>query len=148
MNNDYLDIRARIKEPPRWWDEHAVPRYSEFSPDELADIYADECVLLEIRCQGCKRPFLVAMSVNRADRLMLGDDGPHAFPALIESNEIHYGDPPNVGCCPSGPTMSSEPVRVVEYWQLTNDARGRTAPEWKRDPSFERAIRPDWMEEP
>lgn len=35
---------------------------------------------------------------------------------LIQRKEIYYGDPPNIGCCPSGPTMNSIPVKIVEYW--------------------------------
>lgn len=35
---------------------------------------------------------------------------------------LHYGDPPNTGCCLSGASMNSEPRRILEYWS-TNDPR-------------------------
>lgn len=138
MNNDYSDIRSRIPEPPVWWDETGVPRYCAFSPNETADIYARECVLMEIRCQNCERAFQVAMSHSRSSELL---HGATSLARLIETNEIHYGDPPNIDCCPSGPTMNSVPVRVLEYWAL--DAQHS----WVRDPAFERAIHCDWMED-
>ena len=42
MNTEYDDIRALIAEPPRWWDEFAVPRYCDFHPRRAANIYARE----------------------------------------------------------------------------------------------------------
>lgn len=36
---------------------------------------------------------------------------------MIETNEIHYGDPPNIQCCDSGPTMNSVPIEIIEYWE-------------------------------
>jgi hypothetical protein len=48
----------------------------------------------------------------------------------IEVNALAYGDPPNIQCCPAGPTMSSDTVRVLQYWR-------RTALDWTRDPSLE-----------
>ena len=34
----------------------------------------------------------------------------------VRDNSIHYGDPPNVGCCPAGPTMNCWNLSVVEFW--------------------------------
>ena len=48
MFNDYSDITERITKPPKWWDEHDVPRHAEFSPYRVANIYAEEVVLVEI----------------------------------------------------------------------------------------------------
>lgn len=34
----------------------------------------------------------------------------------IRGGVIHYGDPPNVECCPAGATMNCWDLRVVEFW--------------------------------
>ena len=39
MLNAYADIRSRIAEEPKWWDEEGVPRYCEFSHKELSLIH-------------------------------------------------------------------------------------------------------------
>ncbi|MFW6184041.1 MAG: hypothetical protein ACOC8X_09610 [Chloroflexota bacterium] len=43
---------------------------------------------------------------------------------LIDAGRLHYGDPPNAGCCPAGPTMNSEPRRVLEFYRRSNDRFG------------------------
>ena len=128
MLHHYEDIRSRIAEPPKWWDEEGVPRYCEFSPHEAANIYARQVALVEIACQACGERFLVAMSAGpfRAD----------ALAGEIERGVLHYGDPPNVGCCPAGATMNCDDLRVVEFWR--NDAT--TGYEWQRFPDMERAL--------
>lgn len=132
MNHNYYDIRRRIATKPLWWDERAVPRYCRFSPRQIADIYADECCLLVIACQNCGRRFRVAMSRGLSQYARnvckLSD--------LVKSNQVHYGDPPNVDCCASGPTMNSIPLRVMQFWR-----RGDT---WVRYPELERKIACDW----
>jgi hypothetical protein len=132
MLHHYEDIRSRIAEPPRWWDEDGVPRYCAFGPDEVSDIYADEAMLFEIACQSCKTLFLVAgsrgaMGRFHNDRGSLADE--------IRRGTIHYGDPPNVGCCPAGATMNCDDLRVVEYWQRMTDPF-----DWQRDGSLEIAM--------
>lgn len=57
MHTCYNDILSRVSEDPKWFDEHAVPRYCEFSPDECADIYARQVCLLLAECQNCAREF-------------------------------------------------------------------------------------------
>lgn len=115
MNASYADIIDRIYEPPLWWDENAVPRYSIFTPHEASNIYADEVVLLRIRCQACHREFDVCMSKGHLD-------SGHPLAYLIRDSSIHYGDPPNIGCCDVGLAMNSEPLQVLQYWkQLDND---------------------------
>jgi hypothetical protein len=52
MNTEYDDIRALTAEPPKWWDEFAVPRYCDFRPRSAANIYAREAALLLIECQA------------------------------------------------------------------------------------------------
>ena len=61
---------------------------------------------------------------------------------LIISNEIHYGDPPDMHCCPAGPTMNSVPIRVLEFWLY-----GDKAMKWTRVPDLEREIKCGWDDE-
>ncbi len=136
MKNSYDDIRAAAGEP-LWWDENGVPRYAEFSTDHLANIYAHEAALAEITCQGCGKPFQVAFSRSSLDRK-------RSLREEIETKELHYGDPPNEGCCLAGPTMNSEPRRVIQYWWRAffgHDLR------WQRDERLEIDIKPDWVGE-
>jgi hypothetical protein len=138
MKAYYHDILSRIPEDPTWFDEHGVPRYCAFEPGEVANIYSGEVALVEITCQSCKRPFRVAFSQSRSERLTrhgakLAQD--------IRDGRAHYGDPPNVDCCLAGPTMNSEPRRVIEYWTNENaDHR------WQRDASLEADITPVWVD--
>lgn len=152
MNESYEDIRSRIPEPPTWFDEEAVPRYCSFHPTRCADIYADEAALVEISCQACGTHFLVAFSsqyvmntIHRMNseaywKLETGEQRLDWIEAQsktpladsIQDGSIHYGDPPNTGCCPAGPTMNCEDLRVCEYWSRNNQQH-----EWKRNPAFE-----------
>lgn len=119
MNRDYSDIMELIKQSPGWFDENAVPRYCRFSPDKLANIYADEASLVEVECQGCRRRFRVAHSELNQHNQLWGKAGKGriAFISdLISERRLKYGDPPNIRCCAAGPTMSSIPIRVLEYW--------------------------------
>lgn len=133
MNNEYTDIMEKIAAPPLWFDEHAVPRYCDFAPTKIANIYAEECCLMEIACRGCERTFLVAMSADVMTRVrghkMLSARG----------FDLHYGDPPNVSCCASGPTMNSDPKKVIEFWR-------RIDHEWTRAPELE--IELEYEEDP
>ena len=128
MNRSYDDIRSRIAEEPQWWDECAVPRYCPFSVGQIANIYANEAALVEIACQGCGQRFLVEVSRGAFDQFRLQTD--------IRRGVLAYGDPPNIGCCLSGPTMSSDTIRVVEYWK-------RLDGHWKRDKTFEGEVKAD-----
>lgn len=140
MHQAYDDIRSRIAEAPAWWDEVGVPRYGAFSPRALADIYAEEAALAEVTCQGCGRAFAVAFSLNPYERFAARDG--RTLADLIRARELHYGDPPNVGCCPAGPTMNSEPRRVLEYWRRDGERLGL---DWIRDPTLEVGIEPAWV---
>ena len=136
MNHDYADIRDLINKDPVWFDENAVPRYCEFGPKHVANIYADECVLLRIECQACGHEFDVAMSRSASAQEVVRSFGGHASSALsmqIVRKTIHYGDPPNIGCCPSGPTMNCEDVEVLQYWHRVNH-------EWTRERSCEVSV--------
>jgi hypothetical protein len=151
MHQHYEDILSRIAEPPRWFDEEGVPRYCEFAPHRIANIYADECALLEIECQSCARAFVVALDGGTANQRDLsrvrGQETPwRTLAEIIRSHDIHYGDPPNVDCCGVGHTQNSTPRRVVEYWERIQEThidpdsglrviRGHRG--WQRDHSLE-----------
>lgn len=133
MHTYYGDILDRIDVRPLWFDENAVPRFDPFTPEFLADIYANEAVLAEIACQCCHERFRVAMSRSSHDDVMGWLDGTPA-PSLadrIRDDALAYGDPPNIRCCDAGPTMSSDFLRVLEFWQ-----RGPlTGHDWRRQPT-------------
>lgn len=138
MNHHYEDILNLTKAKPRWFDEHAVPRFCDFGPRLTANIYADEAVLLVVECQNCGQPFRVALSWGFADKAI------RKTPSLTErarDSGLEYGDPPNIRCCPAGPTMNSVPRRVLEFW--TRDTPG----DWIRWPEREGEIRCSWWDE-
>lgn len=147
MLQHYEDILSRIAEPPRWFDEQGVPRYCEFAPHCIANIYADECALLAIECQSCGRPFIVALDAAMANRTAIKKSAEwRTLADIIRSHDIHYGDPPNVDCCGVGHTQNSNPRRVLEYWEriqetYTDPASGLRAirgwRHWTRDHSLE-----------
>lgn len=142
MHHHYEDIRSRIAGDPKWFDENAVPRYCEFAPNEVSDIYADEVALVGITCQGCEHRFKVAFSSSSISRLMARRDNEAkvlTLAELIRTKAIHYGDPPNIDCCAAGPTMNSEPRKVLEFW-------ARKSFEWVRHPDLEIDVTPDWVE--
>lgn len=125
MNQYYADIIEKLGNPA-WFDENAVPRYCEFAPFKVANIYAQECCLLEIACQCCGHKFFVAMSWSNWDAV-------RGIPKLSQSiynKTIHYGDPPNTQCCPAGPTMNCVDLRVIEFWKDENF-------QWVRVPGLE-----------
>jgi len=115
MTPDYHDIVSRIAEPPSWWQEGGVPRWGDFGPRESTSIYAREAVLMEVACQGCDTTFRVAMCED-------GHGGGQRLSEQIVAGTLHYGDPPNTGCCAAGASMNSVPRRILEYWS-THDPR-------------------------
>jgi hypothetical protein len=138
MNAYYEDIRTRIKEEPKWFDCHGVPRYEVFTPEQSPNIYAEEVVLIEISCQDCRSKFLVEMNwwsmikriFNRHSEsfstvmrqyLALPDKDKHYSP-------VHYGDPPAHGCV--GDTMNCYDLKIVEFWKKDNFT-------FKRVPEYE-----------
>jgi hypothetical protein len=138
MNCSYEDIRSRIREEPGWWDERAVPRYCAFAPDELANIYADECALVLIRCQQCRIDFKVAFSGDSMRMGAWNTDGTRRWliAEQIGEGRLHYGDPPNIACCTAGATMNCLDIQVLEYWRKCME-RGEHFLEWQRDATFE-----------
>lgn len=126
MNGYLEDIISQLGEPIWWDDSGTIPRYCEFMPTKLTDIYANECVLLLIECQSCHHLFRVAQAnsnIFEQDRISR---------SIRQHFTLGIGDPPNIRCCPSGPTMSSNTIRVLECW-----IRNRKTLEWTRIPELE-----------
>jgi hypothetical protein len=137
MKFSYDDIRNRIAEEPKWWDEDGVPRYNDFNPRDTGR-YGLATVLFLIKCQRCARQFTVAQTYSQLDRAK------HmaTLREQIEGHTLHYGDPPNVYCCPAGPSMNSVPMKTLEYWE--RDDRHQ----WTRVAELEGVdLTPDWWEE-
>ncbi len=128
MHRYYDDILNRVAEQPRWFDEVAVPRFGDFTPEAIADIYADRCVLMQIECQRCGKSFDVAMSRSMA--AVLEQD----YTLWEHVDSLHYGDPPNVRCCAAGPSMNSTSVRVIEAWE-------RDGSRWHRLQQYEISLK-------
>ena len=129
MHQHYEDILKRIDRAPIWFDEFGVPRYEEFSPQRLGNIYATEAALAEVSCQQCRRVFRVALTNAFARKgFGLSDE--------IRLCRVHYGDPPNVRCCSAGPTMNSIMHEILEYWSRDHEVGIR----WQRDPTLEGAV--------
>ena len=128
MNRNYLDITSRIKEEPTWWDSNGVPRYGDFLPNMCSDVYAREVALIRISCQACGREFDVEVSWGAMDLMTT-----KSSPLSTRISQIHYGDPPNVECCPAGPTMNSEPICLLQFWDRGYESKH----EWRRREDLE-----------
>lgn len=149
MNHYYGDIIDKLGEP-KWYDRLGYPRYCDFNPREVSNIYADLTVLAEVRCQGCGRIFTCAFSWSHFDFfdrieywkeqdiwkeiIQLGKidrviDWEKAAKRFLESPPF-YGDPPNHPDDPAGNTMSSETTRIIECWVQSDY-------EWVRRPELE-----------
>lgn len=127
MLPNYKDITSRIAEPPKWWDANGVPRYDDFQPGLSSNIYTDEVALLRIVCQSCAHEFDVEVVWGKFSHDWTG----RARTPLSQNIAfIHYGDPPNVGCCPAGPTMNCIDLRVLQFWARENF-------KWVRKPKLE-----------
>jgi len=126
MLADYEDIKKRIKEAPKWYDQNGVPRYDKFHPKLSPNIYASEVVLMEISCQSCGERFDVEMNWSEMDKILRNIYSLHE---QIENKCIHYGDPPN-GCCACGATMNCNDLRIIQFWE-------RDCGDWKRNKKYE-----------
>ncbi|WP_155942400.1 hypothetical protein [Rhodomicrobium vannielii] len=137
MHNHYEDILERIAEPPTWFDDYGVPRFADFSPRRLSNIYAREAALAEVTCQGCGRMFKVALTdVFPPKQLSLSD--------AIRLRQVQYGDPPNVNCCAAGPTMTSVMHRILQYWSRDYEV----GTDWQRDPKLEGEVLEPPLDQP
>lgn len=126
MLESYEDIRRRIPDPPKWFDENGVPRYDDPHPSLCPNIYADEVLFYEIACQSCDARFVVEQSWSRYHRQ------PSLLSERVRLKQIHYGDPP-CWACMSGATMNCIDIRTIQFWtRLNRDAR-----DWARVPELE-----------
>jgi len=134
VKESYDDIKRRIDEEPSWYDANGVPRYDPFHPNMCPDAYAEEVLLLEIACQNCEKRFLGQVSwktfgyhPSYAEEISGWQRGEG------EWWPVSYGDPPrhSNGNCVAGDVMSSDTLRVVEFW-----CRGKDFG-WERIPEYE-----------
>ena len=115
VNQPYRDIIERLGTPD-WWDEAGVPRYGEFHPDMCNSIYGGEAALMKIACQNCGTEFKVAVKPNTP-----WEPDSAISDRARDGGLVPYGDPPNTGCCPEGPTMSSLSVDYISYWERSSE---------------------------
>lgn len=125
MYISYFDILDRIDAKPTWW-LNGVPRFEPFAPKDT-NVYAREAALIETHCQQCGTRFDVGIFQCSA----VGDEATLA--EGIRNGTLPIGDPPNIDCCASGPTMTSDLERVLEYWRRDT----KVSFEWVRDASLE-----------
>jgi hypothetical protein len=121
MKAEFKDILALTDRKPIWYDEKGVPRYSEFSPNDVNDPYANEVALLRIECQDCGQQFLAAIVYDRVDQ----NQGPKH--RLVGNTAVSYGDPPwhnyPSDCECTGNMMTSFTKEILEVWELNPDPR-------------------------
>jgi hypothetical protein len=117
MLDHYKDIIDRINEPPKWWDRCGCPRYCDPTPENCSHVYAKHCAFMVIECQACSHEFVVEFAASSIDMLDRHAEPP-AFREWDPTN-LHYGDPPNIGCCPAGATMNSVPRVLLGSWDRT-----------------------------
>ena len=92
-------------------------------------MYDDYAALLEIRCQACERPFLVAahfskMQIfqNTGQTTLALEDVDGGLPSARDAGWFGFGDAPwhgdenggGWGC--AGPTMTTSVYRIIEFW--------------------------------
>ncbi len=123
MNRAYDDLLSLTDSKPTFYQKDGVPRWAPFHPGQSTGVYAEEAATLEVSCQSCDARFHVLIERRSHDH------GP-TIAQRIEDRSLHYGDPPNVGCCISGPSMNSEPVSILGYWR-------RERFEWIRDETLQ-----------
>ena len=125
---DILCLQTETSAQVQWYDEQGVPRFVEFAPRYSNKYpYAMECVLLEIECVDCHTIFNVSLARDNFQEIELS--------ALIESNGIDYGEPPNIKCCASGPGKYARTIRVLQYW--SRNYHHEDGGEWARDATKE-----------
>lgn len=145
MLPNYADIRSRIAEEPRWFDERGVPRYEPFTP-EMLGVYDSEAALIEISCQNCGQRFLVGIGFSKME--IFSREGRYTRPTTGDIGSYHYGDPPIHGC--NGDTMNVISLRIVEFWAHHEDGvvdgvvkDYHAYFDWKRLPAHEVVIETD-----
>ncbi len=107
MHANYMDIRARVAQYPRWFDENGAPRYGVFRPEDSPNIYAGECALVRARCTECGEQF--SIEVNGGVFRAWG-----VLERLLVEGELEVGSPPWHGC--RGDARDAVPITVLEFW--------------------------------
>ncbi len=125
----YQDITTKLGEPI-WYDEYKVPRYCEFSPQQIAEIYANEVALVLTQCDHCHKQFKIAYSSDLLESI----SAPFNYlKNHITKNDMQCGLPPNDTCFeiafPNGLAM---PIKVLEYWCKSPETK-----QWERDSTYE-----------
>ena len=136
MNRHYDDLLTLADRKPSFFQQGGVPRWTAFQAGDSTSPYTVDCAIVEIACQLCDMRFHVLMESGSRDKQTILE--------RIRAKSLWYLDPPNVGCCRGGTSMTSETVRVLEYWE-----RAETF-QWKRNPEAEVAFRRSqdpWTEE-
>lgn len=122
MREQYQDIRDLTDRKPDWYDDNGVPRYCEFSPRVVPNIYADRVALLRIACQDCGQQFDVSICVDS-----------FGWGANVKPRNWHYGDPPRHDCRGGGETMNCIDIAVLQSWRRNHDLSSRLkGDEWMR----------------
>lgn len=120
MNLEYeeiYDMANFIGREVEWYGIHGEPRFTTFNP-RAATVYADQCALVEIACQNCGQLFPVAAEWHNFSSFHILTKLPNPdLRQQFADGSWHYGDPPNTSCCPAGPTMNSEPRRLLQFWE-------------------------------
>lgn len=115
MKPYYNDIISRIKEEPKWYDMNGTPRYSDISPSNCSDIYADDVAFIKIECAVCKRVFIVEIHSRSYDSVRVSSEG------------ISYGDPPAHSLyyndCSSGDVQASNVIDIIGLWRKDHKRR-------------------------
>ena len=62
MRQYYKDTLDRIDKSTTWFDDYGVPRFGDFSPELLSNVYLSEAALAEVSCQNCGHMFDVALT--------------------------------------------------------------------------------------
>ena len=146
MKEAYLDIIERIKQKPLWYDSNGVPRYEKFNVKMCPDIYAEEILLVEIKCQNCDETFLVELHSSNVDwnTSKTGQNYSTFLDKWLDGKQdccpVHYGDPPRhdyKGDCAAGDTMNCIDLRIVEFWKHTS------VMEWERISKYEIELEKD-----
>jgi hypothetical protein len=119
MHISYGDILSRIGDEPLWWLD-GVPRFLPFKPGDVG-VYRSDTALVHTECQGCRKRYDVAVR------------GAYLKENIAYMSSLDLGDPPNA-CCRVGPTMSSNEIRVLQYWKPTPfpESGWERIPEWER----------------
>jgi hypothetical protein len=136
----YRDIREAMG-TPKWIDKHGVPRYSEFHPQDAADIYGDWVALMTVECQACGKTFQCANSIshphhcmrNHRDGNFPANDAPSMIPIIAGWGDAPWHDNDGNECtfdaqC-SGTTMSTDWTNL-RVWHKDWRSKGNEFDDW------------------